>query len=52
MINKGASPTQVAETCGTSTGEIEKTYYHTTERKMIENAMPQYEYRDGLLVPR
>ena len=52
MINKGASPTQVAETCGTSTAQIEKTYYHTTERKMIENAMPQYEYRDGLLVPR
>ncbi|MBM3366453.1 MAG: site-specific integrase [Betaproteobacteria bacterium] len=25
MINKGASPTQVAETCGTSTAQIEKT---------------------------
>jgi integrase len=52
MINKGASPTQVAETCGTSTAQIEKTYYHTTERKMIENAMPQYYYKDGLLVPK
>ena len=50
MINKGASPTQVAETCGTSTAQIEKTYYHTTERKMIENAMPQYYYKDGLLI--
>jgi len=52
MINKGASPTQVAETCGTSTAQIEKTYYHTTERKMIENAMLQYYYKDGLLIPK
>ena len=52
MVNKGASPTQVAETCGTSTGEIEKTYYHTTEDKMITNALPQFEYKDGLLVPK
>jgi len=52
MINKGASPTQVAETCGTSTEQIEKTYYHTTERKMIENALPQFYYKDGLLIPK
>ena len=38
MINKGATPTQVAETCRTSTAQIEKTYYHTTEAKMIINA--------------
>jgi integrase len=52
MINRGASPTQVAETCGTSTAQIEKTYYHTTERKMIENAMPQFYYKDDLLIPK
>jgi integrase len=52
MINKGASPTQVAETCGTSTTQIEKTYYHTTEAKMIENAMPQFYYKDGFLIPK
>ena len=52
MINRGASPTQVAETCGTSTAQIEKTYYHTTERKMIENALPQFYYKDGLLCPK
>ncbi len=52
MINKGATPTQVAETCGTSTAQIEKTYYHTTEAKMIINALPQFEYRDGLLIPK
>jgi len=52
MINKGATPTQVAETCGTSTSQIEKTYYHTSEAKMIFNALPQFEYRDGLLIPK
>jgi integrase len=51
-INRGATPTQVAETCGTSTAQIEKTYYHTTEAKMITNALPQFEYRDGLLIPK
>ncbi|TRV26108.1 MAG: integrase [Microcystis wesenbergii Mw_MB_S_20031200_S109D] len=51
-INRGATPTQVAETCGTSTAQIERTYYHTSEAKMITNALPQFEYREGLLVPR
>ena len=51
-INKGFTPTQIAEICGTSTDEIEKTYYHTTEAKMITNALPQYEYRNGLLIPK
>lgn len=51
-INRGATPTQVAETCGTSTAQIERTYYHTSEAKMITNALPQFEYRDGLLVPK
>jgi len=52
MINRGANPTQVAETCGTSTAQIEKTYYHTTEAKMITNALPHFEYRNGLLIPK
>ena len=51
-INRGATPTQMAETCGTSTAQIEKTYYHTSEAKMITNALPQFEYRDGLLIPK
>jgi integrase len=51
-INRGATPTQVAETCGTSTAQIEKTYYHTSEAKMITNALPQFEYKDGLLIPK
>ena len=52
MINRGATPTQVGETCGTSTTQIERTYYHTTEAKMITNALPGYYYKDGVLVPR
>ena len=40
------------ENCGTSTAQIERAYYHTTEVKMITNALPQFEYRDGLLVPK
>ncbi len=52
MINRGATPTQVAETCGTSTQQIERTYYHTTEAKMITNALPQFDYRDGMLIPK
>ena len=51
-INRGATPTQVAETCGTSTAQIEKTYYHTSEAKMITNALPLFEYKDGLLIPK
>jgi len=51
-INRGATPTQVAETCGTSTAQIEKTYYHSSEAKMITNALPQFEYKDGLLIPK
>ena len=51
-INRGATPTQVAETCGTSTAQIEKTYYHTSGAKMITNALPQFEYRNGLLIPK
>jgi len=52
MINRDASPTQIAETCGKSTTQIEKTYFHTTERKMIEKALPQFYYKDGLLISR
>lgn len=50
-INRGANLQQVAETCGTSSQQIESTYYHMTEDKMITNALPQFEYKGGLLVP-
>ena len=51
-VNSGLHPIAVAEMCGTSAPQIEKTYYHTTHDKMISNALADYEYKDGLLVPK
>ena len=50
-VNSGLPIASVAEMCGTSITQIEKTYYHTTEAKMISNALADYEYKNGLLVP-
>lgn len=50
-INSNLTLASVAEMCGTSTTQIEKTYYHTTEDKMITNALAEYVVRDGLIVP-
>jgi integrase len=51
-VNSNLPPAAVAEMCGTSITQIEKTYYHTTEAKMISNALADYEYVDGILVPK
>jgi integrase len=51
-VNSNLPPAAVAEMCGTSITQIEKTYYHTTDAKMISNALADYEYKDGLLVPK
>ena len=51
-INSNLKPIDVAQICGTSVTQIEKTYYHTTEDMMISNAVADYYYKDGLLVPR
>jgi len=50
-VNSGLPISSIAEMCGTSITQIEKTYYHTTEAKMISNALADYVYKDGLLVP-
>lgn len=49
-INEGYASFVVAEMCGTSSSHVEKTYYHLSDKKMLENAMPGYEYRGGVLV--
>lgn len=49
-VNSGLAPTQVAEICGTSVTQIDKTYYHTTHDKMISNALADYEVKNGLIV--
>jgi hypothetical protein len=51
-INSKLPPTAVAEMCGTSNTQIEKTSCHTTEAKMISNALADYEYKDGMLILR
>ena len=51
-INSGLTAFQVKERAGTSLKQIEATYYHMTEQKMIESALPDFEYRDGLLIPK
>lgn len=50
MINKGVGQRGTADMCGTSRLQIEKTYYHVTEKCMIENALPKIKYKDGVLV--
>ena len=45
-------PAALAEMCGTSITQIEKTYYHTTAERMVSNALADYTYVDGMLVPK
>ena len=51
-VNSNLPPAAVAEMCGTSISQIEKTYYHTTEDKMVSNALAGYYIKDGMLVPK
>ena len=51
-VNSHFPPAIVAEMYGTSITQIEKTYYHTTEQKMVSNALADYDYVNGVLVPK
>lgn len=51
-VNSNLPPATVAEMCGTSITQIEKTYYHTTEAKMVSNALAGYYIKDGMLIPK
>lgn len=51
-VNSNLPPAAVAEICGTSITQIEKTYYHTTEEKMVSNAIADYYVKDGMLIPK
>jgi integrase len=51
-VNSNLPVAAIAEMCGTSISQIEKTYYHTTEQKMVSNALADYEYKDGILIPK
>ena len=41
----------VALMCGTSSGQIERTYYHLNEEMMKRTATAKYTVRDGIAVP-
>jgi integrase len=51
-VNAGLTPVQVAEICGTSATQIEKTYYHTTREKMISNALVDYDVVNNIIVKK
>ena len=51
-VNSNLPPAIVAEMCGTSITQIEKTYYHTTEAKMVSNALADYDYVNCVLVSK
>lgn len=49
-VNSGVDLMSVAEMCGTSVAQIEKTYYRTTREKMRTNALSDYDEEDGVIV--
>ena len=51
-VNSHLPPAIVAEMCGTSITQIEKTYYHTTEQKMVSNALADYDVVNGVFIPK
>lgn len=51
-ITAGLSYQQVAEMCGTSIAQIERTYYHLNDQVRMTHALTGYEIDDdGLVVP-
>lgn len=51
-ITAGLSYQQVAEMCGTSITQIERTYYHLSDQVRMAHALTGYEIdEDGLVVP-
>jgi integrase len=49
-VNSGLDLMTVAEMCGTSVAQIEKTYYRTTPEKMKANALSDYDVVSGNIV--
>ena len=51
-IMGGLGYQQVAKMCGTSAGQIERTYFHLNDKMRITNVLAGYETdADGLIVP-
>ena len=49
-IMAGLSYRQIADMCGTSAAQIEKTYYHINEDIMLTNALADYELDEQGLI--
>ncbi len=49
-VNSGLDLMTVAEMCGTSVAQIEKTYYRTTQEKMRSNALSDYDVEGGFII--
>lgn len=49
-VNSGVDMASIAEMCGTSVAQIEKTYYRTTREKMRSNALSDYDVIDGSII--
>ena len=47
----GVSFEDIGQHCGTSTAQIERTYYHLNEAKMKSVARARYIAKDGIIVP-
>ena len=45
LINAGLSISSVSEMCGTSSLQIQNTYYHTTTEKMVHNALAFHQHQ-------
>jgi len=50
-LNANVDKKHVAEMCGTSEIQINNTYYHVTNERMVTNALARYVIRDGLIFP-
>ena len=51
-IKAGLSYKDVADMCGTSRTQIEKTYYHIDKEIMITQALADYYLVDGMIVKK
>ena len=51
-VNSNLPIASVAEMCGTSITQIERTYYHTSEAKMVSNALAEYDLVNGVYIPK
>jgi integrase len=49
-VNSNIPVSAIAEMCGTSIVQIERTYYHTSVEKMVSNALRSYTVKDGLII--